>query len=131
MCKHCWKKKFKSHLLDSALSGWCVNEHANAERLCAWIKDPLNREPANLAFTEGPDRQVAYHVESAQEEERQRVIKAGAIVARDVYEKGRAEAFEEAARIADNAQHNNDHVGYQIAEAIRAKAKEGGEGNSG
>jgi hypothetical protein len=40
----------------------CVNEHADAERLVEWINDP-QRKPAYLAFTEGPERQVAYAVE--------------------------------------------------------------------
>lgn len=40
----------------------CANEHASAPRLLAWIRDAA-RSPANTAFTEGPDRQVAYAVE--------------------------------------------------------------------
>lgn len=40
----------------------CVNTHASADRLIAWIKSNP-RKPANLAFTEGPDRQVAYAIE--------------------------------------------------------------------
>ena len=39
-----------------------VNEYANAARLVAWIIDP-QRKPAITAFTEGPERQVAYAVE--------------------------------------------------------------------
>ena len=40
----------------------CVNAHADAGRLIAWIQSS-DRKPANTAFTEGPDRQVAYAVE--------------------------------------------------------------------
>lgn len=40
----------------------CVNRHADAERLVEWVNDP-NRKPAITAFTEGPDRQVAYAVD--------------------------------------------------------------------
>lgn len=39
-----------------------VNQYANAERLIAWINDPKRKMPIH-AFTEGPDRQIAYAVE--------------------------------------------------------------------
>lgn len=39
-------------------------ERVNAERVIAWIRDP-HRERANMSFTEGPDRQIAYAVEDA------------------------------------------------------------------
>lgn len=38
------------------------NRMADAERVCAWIRDK-KRKPANIAFTEGPERQIAYAVE--------------------------------------------------------------------
>lgn len=37
----------------------CVNHHADMDRLIGWLTDP-NRPPANVAFTEGPERQIAY-----------------------------------------------------------------------
>lgn len=37
----------------------CVNEHANASRIIEWMNDP-KRKPALHAFTEGPERQIAY-----------------------------------------------------------------------
>ncbi len=40
----------------------CVNKHADAERLIEWMQD-TKRKPATLAFTEGPERQVAYEFE--------------------------------------------------------------------
>ena len=42
----------------------CVREHADAERLIAWIRDP-ERKGANTAFTAGPDRDVAREIEFA------------------------------------------------------------------
>jgi hypothetical protein len=39
-----------------------VNHFADVERIVAWIRDP-KRAPANSAFTEGPERQVAYAIE--------------------------------------------------------------------
>lgn len=41
---------------------WCVNQHADAGRVVAWLNDP-NRPPAISAFSEGPDRQIAHAVE--------------------------------------------------------------------
>ncbi len=35
------------------------------DRMTAWISDP-NREPANQAFTKGPERQIAYAIEDLQ-----------------------------------------------------------------
>ena len=40
-----------------------VNNYADAKRLIEWIHDE-NRQPANTAFTEGPERLVAYAVEA-------------------------------------------------------------------
>lgn len=40
----------------------CVNNHASADRIIAWLQDD-NRKPAMTAFTEGPERQIAYEVE--------------------------------------------------------------------
>lgn len=42
----------------------CVNEHANAQRLIDWMNDP-HRKPAIIAFTEGPEKQIAYAFENA------------------------------------------------------------------
>lgn len=39
-----------------------MSEQADASRLIEWINDP-NRKHANIAFTEGPERQVAYAIE--------------------------------------------------------------------
>lgn len=39
-----------------------VNNYANAERLVEWIRSD-KRRPANVSFTAGPERQVAYAVE--------------------------------------------------------------------
>ena len=45
----------------SALKARCVNEHATASRIIEWMKtDNLPQ----IAFTEGPDRQIAYAVEA-------------------------------------------------------------------
>jgi hypothetical protein len=41
----------------------CANEHADAARLSAWILD-TRRKPAVTAFTEGPERQIAYAIET-------------------------------------------------------------------
>lgn len=88
-------------LLQSALGEAerrCVNEHANAERLIAWIKTPeRERKPANIAFTEGPDRQVAYHIESALGEAERKTIEKFAGRLKAV----RDEAYEDAAKICD------------------------------
>lgn len=43
----------------------CVNDHASLGRISEWLdsgEEP--RKPANLAFTEGPDRQIAYVIEA-------------------------------------------------------------------
>lgn len=40
-----------------------VNKYANAERLIEWMDDP-KRKPAQLAFTEGMERQIAYRFEA-------------------------------------------------------------------
>lgn len=47
-----------------------ANEYANAARLIAWM---ASGRPANTAFTEGPERQVAYAIEGKLTEERERV----------------------------------------------------------
>ncbi len=39
-------------------------ERVNTERIIAWIRNP-HRGRANMSFTEGPDRQIAYAVEDA------------------------------------------------------------------
>lgn len=55
----------------------CVGKHADAERLVAWINDP-QRRPAITAFTEGPNRQVAYAVEliiTQLEEAREKIVR--------------------------------------------------------
>ena len=39
-----------------------VNDFANAKRLIEWLEDP-KRKPANTAFTEGMERQLAYRFE--------------------------------------------------------------------
>lgn len=39
-----------------------VRHFADSRRLIAWILDETRR-PANTAFTAGPERQVAYHIE--------------------------------------------------------------------
>ncbi len=39
-----------------------ANKLADVERVCAWIDDP-SRKRAVLAFTEGPERQIAYRFE--------------------------------------------------------------------
>lgn len=39
-----------------------ANQLADVERVIAWLDDP-NRRPAAHAFTEGPERQIAYRVE--------------------------------------------------------------------
>ena len=122
----------------------CVNTHASAERLIAWLKD-RKRKPGIIAFTEGPERQVGYAVEAAMEETE---LKAKASYEHemhlsrrivdgvkevndhilDVAEEARAEAFEEAAKIADTvaAACSTDikALAELIAEYIRARAKD-------
>lgn len=39
-----------------------ANEYADYKRIIRWMKDP-KRKPANLAFTEGAERQIAYAFE--------------------------------------------------------------------
>lgn len=46
----------------------CVNKHADADRIIEWVKDP-KRKPANTAFTEGPERQIAYLIEGTRDHE--------------------------------------------------------------
>lgn len=41
----------------------CANRHADADRVVAWINDP-KRKPSYTAFTEGPERQIAYAIEA-------------------------------------------------------------------
>lgn len=75
MCGICISKKELDGLqiLLSQEQALRVNEYANAKRLIDWLNDP-NRKPANLAFTEGPERQVAYVFEiiNSQEQARSR-----------------------------------------------------------
>lgn len=44
------------------LQAKCVNQHANAKMVIEWMNDS-KRKPAITAFTEGPDRQIAYAFE--------------------------------------------------------------------
>lgn len=44
-----------------------MTDTADASRVLAWMRDP-NRKPAQLAFTEGPERQADYWIEIAQSE---------------------------------------------------------------
>lgn len=39
-----------------------VNHYADAGRVMRWMRDPM-RAPAHSAFTEGPERQIAYTFE--------------------------------------------------------------------
>jgi hypothetical protein len=48
-------------------------DHANADRVIAWINEP-KRKPAMLAFTEGPERQIAYAIEGLIRRERSKII---------------------------------------------------------
>lgn len=43
----------------------------DAERLISWVTDP-KRKPANIAFTEGPERQAAYWMEIAMKQPHQK-----------------------------------------------------------
>lgn len=52
----------RTELLDEKIRR--VNHYADAARVVRWIRDP-KRAPAAAAFTEGPERQVAYAVEDA------------------------------------------------------------------
>jgi len=40
----------------------CANRHANVERIIKWVQS-RDRKPANIEFTEGPERQMAYVIE--------------------------------------------------------------------
>lgn len=42
----------------------CLEFHADYRRVVEWVKNP-KRKQANLAFTEGPERLIAYAVEEA------------------------------------------------------------------
>ena len=44
-----------------------AQQTTDAARVLEWMRTP-NRKPANLAFTEGPERQAAYWVEIGQQE---------------------------------------------------------------
>lgn len=46
----------------SELKIHCANNHADADRVVAWINNP-KRQPPSAAFTEGPERQIAYAIE--------------------------------------------------------------------
>lgn len=59
--KHEIIKALRRELCDIKIA--CVNNHADTERVTAWIRDP-KRKAANIAFTEGPERQIAYAVEA-------------------------------------------------------------------
>jgi len=53
--------------LEASLHAICVeraNHLADIRRVFAWLDTP-NRKPAIMAFTEGPERQVAYRFEMA------------------------------------------------------------------
>lgn len=52
----CFNKSCVDHFIN------CVNHHADYRSVVHWMNDP-NRKPAVLAFTEGPERQVAYAFE--------------------------------------------------------------------
>lgn len=74
----------------------CVNEHADAKRLIDWLSDP-HHKPANLAFTEGPERQVAYALATVKQEWNKRCNEA---CQRQVLKQVNA-AYEHAAKIAE------------------------------
>lgn len=50
----------------------------DTERLLSWLNDP-NRKPANLAFTAGEERQVAYWMEMAMNDETRLNVKQVAL----------------------------------------------------
>lgn len=50
--------------LHVAQMGRCMRDHADAKLLTGWIKDP-KRPPAGQAFMEGPERDVAFEIETA------------------------------------------------------------------
>lgn len=52
-----------------------VNEYARTSRIIDWLKQE-KKKPANIEFTEGPERQVAYHIEMALEEQGKAVREA-------------------------------------------------------
>ena len=60
----CDKEKIQK-LLDETVSQM-ANNYANVRRIIEWSNDP-NRKPAKIAFTEGPERQIAYLLEMAWE----------------------------------------------------------------
>lgn len=67
--KYCPKHKYIEPKCLACVTRWAgelnrkIDACANAERVIAWMKDP-KRKPANLAFTEGPERQIAYQFEA-------------------------------------------------------------------
>lgn len=52
----------KRHSLKIQRAIVCANEHANAYRVIEWMQDE-KRKPACVAFTAGPERQIAYEFE--------------------------------------------------------------------
>lgn len=74
------------------------NSRADVERVVAWMAEPT-RKPAPLAFTEGPERLIAYAVEDLLRRE-----KEGGLVWQDVVDPGELDALQASAkRIQDAA----------------------------
>lgn len=60
----------------------CVNNHADSERVKEWAWS-ANRKPANTAFTEGPNRQMAYLIEQVEFDARSKEKERCAKIARN------------------------------------------------
>lgn len=54
-------KSLESQLASAQIA--CVNDHASVKRLTDWLNNP-KRKPAIYAFTEGPERTMAYWFEN-------------------------------------------------------------------
>jgi hypothetical protein len=68
-----------AQVLTAFAESHCVNYHADAQRLIAWLNDP-KRKPAVTAFTAGQDRQVAFAAEHFAEEQAMEAVKNAGII---------------------------------------------------
>lgn len=62
-CAACREKQSFRRKVNRAMRE-CGRNHAAADRVIAWMRDP-ERKPANIQFTAGSERQIAYAFEDA------------------------------------------------------------------
>lgn len=108
----------------------CIEEHANASHVIDWMKDP-KRKPAITAFTEGPERQIAYEFERVLDSDLDKAhaewVRNQMVTDVQLVSKVKAKAYDDAAKIVLKS-HTclKDCKCLLFAENIRQKAKEVG-----